>query len=218
RLSAALTVQGQNAALLLSRSLEPERTDTDAARVTRTQGQAGTLAGLMGFASNDGQKLIEQAAVANQLRAAVVGGDTSAGASLAAAQAEVQTHNTQTLLGPVGAKAIILLKIVVDCLFIGMFGIMFPLFLLPQIGLKLLQGYFTGFFYLQLWGPMYVIIHKIAMTASIAAAASAAKIPGANSGLTLQTVSGVGDINTLIQGVASGMILMVPVIVRRQKF
>jgi conjugal transfer mating pair stabilization protein TraG len=212
RLSAALTVQGQNAALLLSRSLEPERTDTDAARITRAQGQAGTLAGLMGFASNDGQKLIEQAAVANQLRAAVVGGDTSAGASLAAAQAEVQTHNTQTLLGPVGAKAIILLKIVVDCLFIGMFGIMFPLFLLPQIGLKLLQGYFTGFFYLQLWGPMYVIIHKIAMTASIAAAASAAKIPGANSGLTLQTVSGVGDINTLIQGVASGMILMVPVI------
>jgi conjugal transfer mating pair stabilization protein TraG len=212
RLSASLGAQGQNAALLLSRRLEPDRTDTDAARITRAQSQGGTLATLMGFASTDGQKLIEQAAVANQLRAAIAGGDASPGAALAAAQAEVQTHNTQTLLGPVGAKAIILLKIVIDCLFIGMFGILFPVFLLPQIGVKVLQSYFTGFFYLQLWGPMYVIIHKIVMTASIAQTAAAAKIPGAGAGITLQTVSGVGDINTLIQGVASGMILMVPVI------
>lgn len=212
RLSSALGAQGQNAALALARTLEPDRADPDATRISRAQSQGGTLATLLGFASTDGQKLIEQAAVTNQVRAAIAGGDTSPGASLAAAQAEIQTHNTQTLLGPVGAKAIILLKIVVDCLFIGMFGILFPIFLLPQIGLKVLQSYFTGFFYLQLWGPMYVIIHKIVMTASIASTAAAAKVPGAGAGLTLQTVTGVGDINSQIQGVASGMILMVPVI------
>ena len=82
---------------------------------------------------------------------------------MAETQAEVQTRNTQQLLGGVAEKAIVILKIVVDLLFIGMFPVLFPAFLLPGLGPRMIQGYLTGFLYLQLWGPMYVIVHKISM-------------------------------------------------------
>jgi len=212
-LSANMDAQTKSAAIAMQRRLEPEQGAlSDTASWSRVSSQTTTLTGLTGMASTDAMSTIRQLAVLNTLKATIAGNELSPGSALASAQAEVQTHNTQSLLGPIGEKAIVVLKIVIDALFIGIFTVLFPCFLLPTIGTKMLQGYFVGFFYLQLWGPMYVIIHKIIMTAAYAKTAAAAYVPGGTAGFNLQTVGGIGDINSQIQAVASCMILMIPVI------
>lgn len=176
--------------------------------------QMGTLVGLTNVASTDATRSLVQTATLNQLKASLTGSSTETGASsaLAQAQAQLQTANTGTLLGKVGENAIVVLKIVIDALFVGMFPILFPCFLLPLIGVRMMQGYLAGFFYLQLWGPMYVIVHKIIMTASYAHTGAAAMLPGAGNGFNLQTLDGINSVNANIQTVAGMMILMIPVL------
>jgi conjugal transfer mating pair stabilization protein TraG len=212
-INSEMVAQTTNAGVALQHRLEPDQTGLTSGQAwSRLASQTTTLTGLTGMASTDAMTTIRQLAVLNIVKGTLAGEETSSGSALAQAQAEIQTHNTQSLLGPVGEKAIVVLKIVIDALFIGVFPILFPCFLLPQIGTKLLQGYFTGFFYLQLWGPMYVIIHKIIMTAAYSKTAAASFVPGATAGFNLQTVAGIGDINSQIQAVGSAMILMIPVI------
>jgi conjugal transfer mating pair stabilization protein TraG len=176
--------------------------------------QMGTMIGLTNVASTDALRSLVQAATLNQLKASLTGSSSETGASsaLAQAQAQLQTANTGSLLGRVGENAIVVLKIVIDALFVGMFPILFPCFLLPQIGVRMLQGYLAGFFYLQLWGPMYVIVHKIIMTASYAQTGAAAMLPGNDNGFNLQTLDGINSVNANIQTVAGMMILMIPVL------
>ncbi|OYW81002.1 MAG: hypothetical protein B7Z26_05620, partial [Asticcacaulis sp. 32-58-5] len=212
-LGSVMDAQTKAAGVAFQHRVEPDQTGlTDTAAWGRVASQTTTLTGLTGMASTDAISTIRQLAVLNTVKATIMGNELSPGSALAGAQAELQTHNTQSLLGPIGEKAIVVLKIVIDALFIGIFTVLFPCFLLPTIGTKLLQGYFTGFFYLQLWGPMYVIIHKIIMTAAYSKTAAASFVPGASSGFNLQTVGGIGDINSQIQAVGSAMILMIPVI------
>lgn len=84
--------------------------------------------------------------VRDQLKSGLTGSssETVASSALAQAQAQLQTANTGSLLGRVGENAIVVLKIVIDALFVGKFTILFPCFLLPQIGLRMLRGYLAG--------------------------------------------------------------------------
>lgn len=204
--------QAKSAATAMERRLNPSM---DGALLESSAiSQMGALVGLTNVASTDATRSLVQAATLNQLRDSLAGSSTVTGANsaLAQAQAQLQTANTGTLLGKVGENAIVVLKIVIDVLFVGMFPILFPCFLLPQIGIRMLQGYLAGFFYLQLWGPMYVIVHKIIMTASYAQTKAAAMLPGQENGFNLQTLDGINSVNANIQTVAGMMILMIPVL------
>jgi len=204
--------QAKSAVTAMARRLHPgmDATLLESAAIS----EMGALIGLTHVASTDATRSLVQAATLNQLRDSLAGSSTVTGAdsALAQAQAQLQTANTGALLGKVGENAIVVLKIVIDALFVGMFPILFPCFLLPQIGLRMLQGYLAGFFYLQLWGPMYVIIHKIIMTASYAQTRAAAMLPGQENGFNLQTLDGINSVNANIQTVAGMMILMIPVL------
>ncbi|HEX7947347.1 MAG TPA: conjugal transfer protein TraG N-terminal domain-containing protein, partial [Phenylobacterium sp.] len=204
--------QAKSAVTALERRLNP---GMDGALLESSAiSQMGALIGLTNVASTDATRTLVQAATLNQLKDSLTGSSSVTGAdsALAQAQAQLQTANTGALLGKVGENAIVVLKIVIDALFVGMFPILFPCFLLPQIGIRMLQGYMAGFFYLQLWGPMYVIVHKIIMTASYAQTKAAAMLPGQDNGLNLQTLDGINSINANIQTVAGMMILMIPVL------
>lgn len=211
-LSSAKDGQAKSAATAMQRRLNP---GMDGALLESTAiSQMGALIGLTNVASTDATRTLVQAATLNQLKDSLTGSSSVTGAdsALAQAQAQLQTANTGALLGKVGENAIVVLKIVIDALFVGMFPILFPCFMLPQIGLRMLQGYVVGFFYLQLWGPMYVIVHKIIMTASYAQTKAAAMLPGQANGLNLQTLDGINSVNANIQTVAGMMILMIPVL------
>lgn len=204
--------QAKSAATAMERRLNPSMNAT--LLESSALSEMGTLVGLTNVASTDATRSLVQTATLNQLKASLMGSSTETGASsaLAQAQAQLQTANTGSLLGKVGENAIVVLKIVIDALFVGMFPILFPCFLLPQIGIRMLQGYLAGFFYLQLWGPMYVIVHKIIMTASYAQTGAAAMLPGNPNGFNLQTLDGINGVNANIQTVAGMMILMIPVL------
>lgn len=180
------------------------------------QNELGSLHPYMLGAARDSKSAFQQVLMANAVRRGVTGFSAEAGgeamAVMAETHAEVQTRNTQMLLGGVAEKAIVMLKIVVDLLFIGMFPILFPAFLLPGIGPRMVQGYLTGFLYLQLWGPMYVIIHKISMGTAAAKSAAAAYIPDTAPGLKIANLEALGTVNADIAAVAGVMTMMIPVL------
>jgi len=211
-LAAAVDGQTQASAKAMERRNRPGL--PDGSLLPAALSEMGTLVGLTNAASTDALRSLAQVATLNQLKASLNGSSSESGASnaLAQAQAQLQTHNTGNLLGKVGEGAIVVLKIVVDALFIGMFPVLFPCFLLPNIGVRMLQGYLTGFFYLQLWGPMYVIVHQIMMSASYAQTEAAAMLPGVGNGFNLQTLDGINSVNANIQTVAGMMVLMIPVL------
>jgi conjugal transfer mating pair stabilization protein TraG len=183
---------------------------------TALMSEMGTLHPIMVGASRDATSTFQQVLMANSIRRGVTGFAAEAGGesmgALAETQAEVQTRNTQTLLGGVAEKAIVILRVVVDLLFIGMFPILFPAFLLPSLGPRMVQGYLTGFLYLQLWGPMYVIIHKIAMGNAAAKTQAAAYIPDSGQGIKIANLEAISSVNADIAAVAGVMTMMIPVL------
>lgn len=203
-----------SSARLFQRRLRPEIDESQLQAAF--QNELGSLHPYMLGASRDATSTFQQVLMANAIRRGVTGFSAEAGgdavAVMAETQAEMQTRNTQQLLGGIADKAIPILKIVVDLLFIGMFPILFPAFLLPGIGPKMIKGYLTGFLYLQLWGPMYVIVHKISMGTAAAKTTAAAYIPDTVPGIKIANLEAIGSVNADIAGVAGVMTMMIPVL------
>ena len=122
--------------------------------------------------------------------------------TLGATQAQLQTQDTQQMIGATAEKALITLQIVITVLFIGMFPILAPAFLLPGLGIQMMKGYFGGFVYLQLWGPMYVILNKVMMW----------QVYHQTYALTFGNLNSVGALNADLAGVAGCMAAAIPMI------
>ena len=123
RLNADWTATLSSSMRLFERRLRPELDESQLQAAF--QNELGTLHPYMLGASRDATSTFQQVLMANAVRRGVTGFSAEAGgdavAVMAETQAEVQTRNTQQLLGGVAEKAIVILKIVVDLLFIGMF-------------------------------------------------------------------------------------------------
>ncbi len=156
--------------------------------------------------------VIKQAVVRNMLNDSLKGYMGNAGGVLGATMAELQTQNTQKLLGVIAEKAIVNLKIVIELLFIGIFPVIFPLFLLPKLGPAMAKGYLAGFFYLQLWGPMYVILHKVMMANAYAQTAAATFGAGNSHVFNALTLDASARANQDVCTLAGSMMLMIPVL------
>ena len=162
--------------------------------------------------SQDAMTVIKQSVVRNMLNDSLKGYMGSSTGVLGATMAELQTHNTQKLLGVIAEKAVVNLKIVIELLFIGIFPVIFPIFLLPKIGPAMAKGYLAGFFYLQLWGPMYVILHKVMMANAYAHTASATFGAGNTHTFTALTLDAAAQANQDVCTLAGSMMLMIPVL------
>ncbi|WP_309091920.1 conjugal transfer protein TraG N-terminal domain-containing protein [Phenylobacterium sp.] len=213
RMNAEWAATIQSSMRLFERRSRPDLPEAELQ--TALMSEMGTLHPIMIGASRDATSAFQQVLMANAVRRGVTGFSAEAGGesmgALAETQAEIQTRNTQALLGGVAEKAIVILRIVVDLLFIGMFPILFPAFLLPGLGPRMIQGYLTGFLYLQLWGPMYVIVHKISMGAAASKTAAAAYIPDTSAGIKIANLEAIGSVNADIAAVAGVMTMMIPV-------
>lgn len=156
--------------------------------------------------------VIKQAVVRNMLNDSLKGYMGSSSGVLGATMAELQTQNTQKLLGVIGEKAVVNLKIVIELLFIGIFPVIFPLFLLPKLGPAMAKGYLAGFFYLQLWGPMYVILHKVMMANAFSHTAAATFGAGNTHVFNALTLDASAQANQDVCTLAGSMMLMIPVL------
>lgn len=123
-------------------------------------------------------------------------------------RAEMQTANTYSSISYAAMKWVPLLNIVLTVVFYALFPILFPLFLFPRTGPTALTGYITGFFYLAVWGPLYVILNMILMmkTSSDAIAVASAATPG----LTLASYVGISGVTSDASLLAGYLIASVP--------
>ena len=78
------------------------------------------------------------------------------------ARAEAQTVSAYRAIGRQAETWVPLLKIVFECLYIGAFPMAVLLMLTPA-GTAIFRSYVTGLIWLQSWGPLYAVLHRIAM-------------------------------------------------------
>ena len=78
------------------------------------------------------------------------------------ARAEAQTVSAYRAIGRQAETWVPLLKIVFECLYIGAFPMAVLLMLTPA-GTAIFRSYVTGLIWLQSWGPLYAVLHRISM-------------------------------------------------------
>ena len=133
--------------------------------------------------------------------------NTSSTDVFAQARADVQAGYTYNTIADGARKWVPILNIVLTTVFYAMFPVIFPLFLLPETGLSVLKGYFTGFFYLAAWGPLYAVLNMIAVTRFTTGGLAAA-----NGGMTLGNAAALQAVSADVSEVAGYMLAFVPFI------
>lgn len=165
----------------------------------------------LGGAGTSSQQLVRQAMFINALMQArdSFGNSGAQGAADAFAQtrADIQTRNTYSTIAAGAMKWVPLLNIVLTVVFYAMFPIIFLLMLMPNSGPGVAKGYFTGFFYLAAWGPLFAVLNMIFMSRW------ASSLSGwQGGGLTASNFSAVSAINQDAGALAGYMIMSVPFI------
>lgn len=186
-------------------------TTADSALANQENNVSAAVATAIG-SSQDALTIIRQSVTRNMMQDSLNGYGGDPNGVLGATMAELQTQNTQNLFGEVAEKAVVDLKIVIELLFIGIFPAIFPLFLLPKLGPEMAKGYLSGFFYLQLWGPMYVILHKIMMWNAVNHGMQATYLNGGGHAVTALTLDALAKANQDVCSLAGSMMLMIPVL------
>ncbi|PKP95606.1 MAG: conjugal transfer protein TraG, partial [Alphaproteobacteria bacterium HGW-Alphaproteobacteria-13] len=127
--------------------------------------------------------------------------------SFALQRADTQTRNAMTTAAEQGLIWIPVLGVVLTVVFYALFPIVFPLLLFPRSGITTLKGYFSGFFYLSAWGPIYVLIHSFIMDrlASQTNAVSGGSVSLANR-------AGIDAVNQDVATMAGFLMMSVPVL------
>ncbi len=118
-------------------------------------------------ASRDAGEIMQQQMMINAFDSATKGwaeelGNAAALDGYMRARADLQTEAVYKTTGLQAEKWVPILKIVFESLYYGAFPIAFIMMLTP-IGMTVVRGYFSGFVWLQSWGPLYAILHRIMM-------------------------------------------------------
>ncbi len=105
-------------------------------------------------------------------------------------RAEAQTVAAYRAIGRQAETWVPLLRIVFECLYIGAFPLVALLMLTPAGG-AFFRAYLSGFVWLQSWGPLYAILHRIALGEAAEGMAAAALMPGGDAGISLVAQAGI---------------------------
>ena len=129
------------------------------------------------------------------------------GSAYQQARTDLQTLNTYQSLANSARESVPILRIIVEALIYGLFPVIFPLMLLPNMGFTVFKSYLQAMVWIQMWGPIYVILHFI----------SAINLRANLENLAVNgiTISNQGDILTTasnISAMAGFMVTFVPFI------
>ncbi|MCP4535612.1 MAG: conjugal transfer protein TraG, partial [Chloroflexi bacterium] len=78
------------------------------------------------------------------------------------ARSDMQTSAVYRTTGIQAEKWVPILRIVFEALYYGAFPLALLMMLTP-LGFTVVRGYFSGFVWLQSWGPLYAVLHRIMM-------------------------------------------------------
>ena len=112
--------------------------------------------------SETAQNIFIQAMMINSFRDSVDSFNAGAGSELQAyaqARSEIQTRNTNLFSSELAHKWIPYLKVVLELIFYSMFPILLPFMVIPQSGMGIIKNFVSGFFFLQVWGPLFVLLN-----------------------------------------------------------
>ena len=116
------------------------------------------------------------------------------------ARAETQTVSAYRAIGRQAETWVPMLRIVFECLYVGAFPMAVLLMLTPA-GAAIFRSYFSGLVWLQSWGPLYAVLHRISMGEAAERMSAGALMPGGDIGVSLVAQAG-------IQAVASDVAVM----------
>ena len=105
-------------------------------------------------------------------------------------RAEAQTVAAYRAIGRQAETWVPLLRIVFECLYVGAFPMAVLLMLTPAGG-SFIRAYLGGFVWLQSWGPLYAILHRIALGEAAEAMGAVALMPGGDVGISLVAQAGI---------------------------
>ena len=106
------------------------------------------------------------------------------------ARAEAQTVSAYRAIGRQAETWVPLLRIVFECLYVGAFPMAVLLMLTPAGG-AIFRAYLSGLIWLQSWGPLYAILHRIAMGEAAERMGAGAMMPGGDAGISLIAQAGI---------------------------
>lgn len=124
------------------------------------------------------------------------------------ARASLQAKSTYQTMGAQAGMWIPILKIVIEIIFYGAFPLVVLVAIIPAVTASVLRGYFTTFFWLSAWGPIYAILHRIAMGHGKTYTLSLSK----GIGLTLSNQGALEQVMNNIAAMAGYMSIFVPML------
>ena len=165
-------------------------------------------------ASRSAQEIMRQQMLLNAVHDA--GAQWSAEAGNAAAlrayteaRAEAQTVSAYRAIGRQAETWVPLLRVVFECLYVGAFP-MAALLMLTPAGAGIFRSYVTGLVWLQSWGPLYAVLHRIAMGEAAERMTAHALMPGGDVGISLVAQSGIRAVSADIAVMSGYLSMSVP--------
>lgn len=162
--------------------------------------------------SQTAAQLMQQNIMANALQQALIGqaATTDASAAIqsyAVTRANEMKRSTYQITGELAGRWLPIMKNVFEAMFYGSFLFLFLVMLLP-VGAGLLRGYIMSLFWLQSWAPLYAILNLV-MTIDAKRHSLAAV---SNGGLTIATMSGLAQVNSVTAALAGYLSMSIPFI------
>ena len=136
-------------------------------------------------------------------------GNAAALSAYTEARAEAQTVSAYRAIGRQAETWVPLLRIVFECLYIGAFPMAVLLMLTPA-GTAIFRSYVTGLVWLQSWGPLYAVLHRISMGEAAERMSAAALMPGGDIGISLVAQAGIRAVGSDVAVMSGYLSMSVP--------
>ena len=194
RLNAAWTAEINRAGTLFGRRIFPDARTQALARAELLAALPAAHDFLIG-ASRSAAEILRQQMVLNAVHDAgeqwaAEAGNAAALQTYTEARAEAQTAAAYRAIGRQAETWVPLLRIVFECLYVGAFPLAVLLMLTPA-GMTIFRSYVTGLIWLQSWGPLYAILHRISMGEAAERMQAAALMPNGEVGISLVAQAGI---------------------------
>ena len=194
RLNAAWAAEITRAGTLFGRRIFPDARTQALARAELLAALPAAHDFLIG-ASRSAAEILRQQMVLNAVHDAgeqwaAEAGNTAALQTYTEARAEAQTAAAYRAIGRQAETWVPLLRIVFECLYVGVFPLAVLLMLTPA-GMTIFKSYVTGLIWLQSWGPLYAILHRISMGEAAERMQAAALMPNGDVGISLVAQAGI---------------------------
>ena len=213
RLNAQWNAEIQRAGTVFGRRIFPDARTEALARTELLAALPAAHDFLIGAARSAGE-IMRQQMVLNAVHDAgeqwaAEAGNAAALRAYTEARAEAQTVSAYRAIGRQAETWVPLLRIVFECLYVGAFPMAVLLMLTPA-GLPIFRSYVTGLIWLQSWGPLYAVLHRISMGEAAERMQATALMPGGDIGISLVAQAGIRAVASDVAVMSGYLSMSVP--------